>query len=85
MKKLKAFRHGQERYEHNGKIYSIVDLCAWPEKDIPKPIDSHWDKFVAFYKPFNFELAEQSDKGIDVFLDRFKSFDEAKEFIRGLK
>lgn len=84
MKKLKAFRPGQERYEHNGKIYSIVDLCAWPEKDIPEPIDSPWDKIMSYYKPFNFELAEQSDKGIDV-LDRFESFDEAKEFIRGLK
>lgn len=80
MRKLKALRNGQQRWEHKGHIYSIVDLTAWPEFT-PEPPGSNWDSLMAFYKPYNFELAEVTINNIEV-INRYRSFEAAKEGIK---
>lgn len=88
MKRLRAIDPvRQQMWEHEGKRYSIVDLCIPPEESDGHRYDiEKWNDLMSFYKPFNFELAELTENtkptfGVDV-LGRYISYASARLAIK---
>lgn len=82
MRRLKAFNANQERWSHNGRVYSIIDLTKWPETAAPMPAGSNYEELMRqHYQLAPFELAEQTDDNVNV-IQRFETIDQARDFIR---
>jgi hypothetical protein len=85
MKPLKPFdKQRQERWEHNGRKYSIVDLTIAPREESgmrasSAPSSRFPEVMLSAYGSQHFELADVTD-GIDV-IGRYTSFEEAREAI----
>ena len=85
MKRIKSLDPlRQERWEHKGRKYSIVDLTIAPlEANGHRASDYTGSEFTKlmteFYGEYRFELADVTDE-IEV-MDRFRSFEEAQKAI----
>jgi hypothetical protein len=85
MKRLIPFdKQRQERWEHNGREYSIADLTIAPlERNGLRASDQPDSRFTAFivsyYGSAHFELADLTD-GIQV-IGLYASFEEARKAI----
>lgn len=82
MKKLKSYDDlRQERYEHNGRIYSIVDLTIAPLEADGTRYDGHFTELMQeHYGQYKYELADMTEDDI-VVISRFTSFKLAREAI----
>lgn len=88
MKKLKSFdKRIQERYEHKGRTYSIINLTvpALELKDTPAG-DDYSELMNEAYYPNIYELADMTDSFI-IIIARYPNIEDAKKEIirRGKK
>jgi len=84
MKRLESYDPPrQQMWEHDGRRYSIVDLTLLPRRKdmLAMGMSLESEKYLEFYRPYNFELAEITDGRVEV-LERFASYEEAREFIK---
>lgn len=79
----------QERYEHEGRIYSIVDLTVPPDGHTTTVDQAEWfrDIMIRHYGLYKYELAEMptSDNPNIKLIGRYPSFDKAKQAIDKLE
>lgn len=94
MKRLKsADSPRQQRWEHGGREFSIVDLAVMPFREEAKkewlPEVKDFDKFhkrfeeiaLSTYGEYHYELADISGEKIEI-VGRYLSYDQAKEGIK---